>query len=71
MFMHISYIWVFIMSQHYPEYRFEYSVKDDHTHDFKTQHEQRNGDHVSGFYSLVEPDGNERIVHYQADDHHG
>lgn len=59
------------MLQHHPSYKFEYSVKDDHTHDHKSQHEERDGGHVRGHYSLVEPDGNVRSVHYEADDHHG
>ncbi|KAJ8731936.1 hypothetical protein PYW08_014666 [Mythimna loreyi] len=56
---------------HHPSYKFEYSVKDEHTGDHKSQEEHRDGDHVSGSYSLVEPDGNVRTVHYTADDHHG
>lgn len=31
----------------------------------------RDGDVVKGSYSLVEPDGTIRTVHYTADDHNG
>lgn len=52
-------------------YIFEYSIQDGSTGDVKTQHETRNGDRVEGYYTLVEPDGHRRIVHYTADDVHG
>ncbi|XP_069354777.1 cuticle protein 18.6-like [Maniola hyperantus] len=55
----------------HPKYEFEYSVQDTHTGDIKSQHEARDGDHVSGFYSLHEPDGSVRTVHYNADGHNG
>lgn len=54
----------------HPAYKFEYSVHDPHTGDSKTQAESRNGHHVSGFYSVGEPDGSTRTVHY-ADNGHG
>lgn len=37
------------------------------TGDNKSQQESRNGDVVTGSYSLVEPDGTRRIVEYTAD----
>jgi hypothetical protein len=46
-------------------------VKDEHTHDIKEQAEKRDGDKVSGYYKLVEPDGTTRTVHYTADKHTG
>ncbi|XP_069354574.1 cuticle protein 7-like [Maniola hyperantus] len=52
-------------------YAFEYSVHDSHTGDIKSQHETREGDHVTGFYSLHEPDGTVRRVEYTADAHNG
>lgn len=52
-------------------YEFAYSVHDPHTGDVKDQHETRNGDQVQGHYSLVEPDGHRRTVHYKADAHNG
>ncbi|NP_001166641.1 cuticle protein 8-like [Bombyx mandarina] len=55
----------------YPKYAFNYGVKDLHTGDIKSQQEQRDGDVVKGSYSLVEPDGTTRTVHYTADDHTG
>ncbi|CAH1401817.1 unnamed protein product [Nezara viridula] len=55
----------------HPKYKFDYSVHDPHTHDVKKQEESRDGDLVKGYYSLYEPDGTERIVHYTADKHNG
>ncbi|XP_034824573.1 cuticle protein 8-like [Maniola hyperantus] len=55
----------------YPKYAFNYGVKDPHTGDVKSQQEERDGDVVKGSYSLVEPDGTTRTVHYSADDHTG
>lgn len=37
----------------------------------KNQHEERDGDVVKGEYSLVQPDGITRTVHYTADHHNG
>ncbi|XP_045472180.1 cuticle protein 7-like [Harmonia axyridis] len=55
----------------HPKYEFNYGVQDGHTGDQKSQHEVRDGDVVKGTYSLVEPDGTLRTVHYTADDHNG
>lgn len=55
----------------YPKYAFNYGIKDPHTGDVKSQHEERDGDVVKGQYSLVEPDGSVRTVDYTADDHNG
>lgn len=55
----------------YPKYQFEYGVNDPHTGDVKKQYEERDGDKVRGYYSLVEPDGSIRIVEYTADDKNG
>lgn len=52
-------------------YSFHYDVHDPHTGDVKSQHETRNGDVVSGYYTLVEPDGTIRTVKYKADKHSG
>ncbi|XP_022178313.1 cuticle protein 8-like [Myzus persicae] len=58
--------------QHEPvHYSFHYDVHDPHTGDVKSQHETRTGDVVTGFYTLVEPDGTIRTVKYTADKHHG
>ncbi|CAB3371713.1 Hypothetical predicted protein [Cloeon dipterum] len=56
---------------HVPNYSFEYGVADAHTGDKKSQSETRHGDVVKGHYSLVEPDGTTRTVHYTADAHNG
>ncbi|XP_066907142.1 cuticle protein 19-like [Halyomorpha halys] len=55
----------------HPKYKFDYGVHDGHTHDVKKQEETREGDVVKGYYSLYEPDGTERIVHYTADKKNG
>lgn len=52
-------------------YSFHYDVHDLHTGDVKSQHETRTGDVVTGYYSLVEPDGTIRTVKYKADKHNG
>lgn len=55
----------------YPKYNFAYDIKDEHTGDVKSQHEERDGGIVKGHYSLIEPDGSKRTVEYTADDHNG
>ncbi|KAJ8933658.1 hypothetical protein NQ318_021616 [Aromia moschata] len=55
----------------HPKYEFSYGVQDGHTGDHKTQHEERDGDVVKGYYTVAEPDGTLRTVHYTADDHNG
>ncbi|XP_013178169.1 PREDICTED: adult-specific cuticular protein ACP-20-like [Papilio xuthus] len=55
----------------HPKYEFDYKVEDHHTGDIKSQHEHRDGDAVKGAYSLHQPDGSHRHVHYHADDHSG
>ncbi|XP_018566218.1 adult-specific cuticular protein ACP-20-like [Anoplophora glabripennis] len=52
-------------------YKFEYGVDDPHTHDKKEQHEHRDGKHVTGGYSLKEPDGTHRVVKYVSGPHKG
>ncbi|KAH8411193.1 hypothetical protein KR222_010464, partial [Zaprionus bogoriensis] len=51
----------------HPEYAFSYGVKDLHTGDVKSQWESRDGNGVKGHYSILEPDGSIRTVHYTAD----
>ncbi|KAL6262468.1 hypothetical protein P5V15_007553 [Pogonomyrmex californicus] len=51
----------------HPQYSYAYDVQDTLTGDAKSQHESRDGDIVSGGYSLIEPDGTRRIVEYTAD----
>ncbi|KAG5880409.1 hypothetical protein JTB14_003080 [Gonioctena quinquepunctata] len=55
----------------HPRYQFEYGVSDPHTGDHKSQHEVRDGDAVKGYYTVADPDGTLRSVHYTADDHNG
>jgi len=51
----------------HPQYTYAYDVQDTLTGDAKSQHESRNGDVVTGSYSLIEADGTRRIVEYTAD----
>ncbi|KAG5880413.1 hypothetical protein JTB14_003084 [Gonioctena quinquepunctata] len=55
----------------HPKYQFQYGVSDPHTGDHKSQHEVRDGDAVKGYYTVADPDGTLRSVHYTADDHNG
>lgn len=56
--------------QAYPKYKFSYGVNDPHTGDHKSQEEYRDGDVVKGHYTVADPDGTLRVVHYTAD-HNG
>ncbi|RZF41641.1 hypothetical protein LSTR_LSTR008076, partial [Laodelphax striatellus] len=49
---------------HHPSYSFNYGVRDPLTGDVKSQWEQRDGDLVQGHYSVIDPDGSLRSVHY-------
>lgn len=51
----------------HPQYSYAYDVQDTLTGDAKSQYESRDGDIVSGSYSLIEADGTRRIVEYTAD----
>ncbi|XP_060806117.1 calphotin [Amyelois transitella] len=50
-----------------PQYSYGYDVQDALTGDYKGHTEQRNGDLVTGSYTVVDPDGTRRIVDYAAD----
>lgn len=53
--------------EHYddhPKYEYAYKVEDEHTGDYKEQHETRDGDVVKGFYWLLDADGYRRHVEY-------
>merc|ERR1712018_994921 len=52
-------------------YNFGYSVSDVVSGDSKTRQETREGDLVTGSYSVAEPDGRIRTVTYTADSVHG
>lgn len=54
-----------------PAYAFSYGVKDLHTGDVKSQWESRDEGGVKGHYSVLEPDGSIRSVHYTADAKNG
>lgn len=49
------------------EYKYSYNIDDPTTGDTKSQHEVRQGDVVSGSYTVVDPDGTKRTVDYTAD----
>ncbi|XP_023313030.1 larval cuticle protein A1A-like [Anoplophora glabripennis] len=55
----------------HPKYEYKYGVSDPHTGDNKSQQESRDGDVVKGYYSVAEPDGTHRTVHYTSDKHSG
>lgn len=57
--------------QAHPGYAFSYGVKDLHTGDVKSQWESRDDGIVKGHYSVLEPDGSIRSVHYTADGKNG
>lgn len=54
----------------HPRYEYGYSIEDYKSGDLHSQQEQRNGEHVSGQYSLREADGSIRVVKY-FDEGHG
>lgn len=51
----------------HPQYQYAYDINDSLTGDSKSQQETRDGDVVSGSYSLTDPDGTRRTVEYVAD----
>ncbi|KAK0081494.1 hypothetical protein PV326_007650 [Microctonus aethiopoides] len=51
----------------HPKYEFSYGVEDHHTGDFHGQKEVRDGDGVTGEYTVKEPGGGIRVVSYRAD----
>merc|ERR1711874_772745 len=53
------------------QYNFGYSSTDSVTGVSKSRQESRDGDAVSGSYSVADPDGRIRTVTYTADDLHG
>lgn len=57
--------------QSHPRYELNYGVHDGHTGDYKSQHEVRDDEVVKGSYTVAEPDGTLRTVHYTANDHNG
>ncbi|PZC77396.1 larval cuticle protein A2B [Helicoverpa armigera] len=53
------------------DYKYSYNVQDPTTGDSKSQHEVRQGDVVTGAYTVLGPDGTKRTVEYTADAKHG
>lgn len=51
----------------HPQYQYAYDINDALTGDSKSQQESRDGDVVTGSYSLTDPDGIRRTVEYTAD----
>ncbi|KAL1490390.1 hypothetical protein ABEB36_013096 [Hypothenemus hampei] len=47
-----------------PQYHYGYYIKDPQTGDMHSQQERRNGNYVTGQYSVLEEDGSLRIVRY-------
>lgn len=53
------------------EYKYSYDIEDPTTGDTKSQYEVGQGNVVSGAYSVLDPDGTRRTVHYTADPKYG
>ena len=54
-----------------PQYSYSYNINDAESGDAKSASESRDGDKVTGSYSVVEPDGAVRTVTYTADAENG
>ena len=55
------------MFQPNPQYQFGFDVKDDQFTNYQNRKEQRDGDKITGSYSVVDSDGFIRTVTYTAD----
>ncbi|XP_026735984.1 larval cuticle protein A2B-like [Trichoplusia ni] len=53
------------------DYKYSYNIEDPTTGDSKSQHEVRQGDVVTGAYTVLGPDGTKRTVEYTADPKNG
>ncbi|CAB3233474.1 unnamed protein product [Arctia plantaginis] len=53
------------------DYKYSYDVQDPTTGDSKSKHEVRQGDIVTGAYTVVGPDGTKRTVEYTVDPKNG
>ncbi|GAB6022459.1 hypothetical protein CHUAL_006571 [Chamberlinius hualienensis] len=49
-------------------YKVYYSVKDDPSYNLQTRQEEKNGNTVTGQYTVLEPTGELRVVNYVADE---
>lgn len=58
---------VFVCRQPNPQYQFSFDVRDDQFTNYQNRKEQREGDKISGSYSVVDSDGFIRTVKYTAD----
>ncbi|CAG4966939.1 unnamed protein product [Parnassius apollo] len=54
-----------------PQYSFSQDVYNKLSGDLKSARDTRDGDSVRGFYSFVDADGRQRIIHYTGDDRLG
>lgn len=54
-----------------PDYAYSYGVKDPHTGNHQAHQESRDGNTVSGQYTVLQSDGVIRVVKYTADPVHG
>lgn len=54
-----------------PQYQFGFDVKDDQFTNYQNRKEQREGDKITGSYSVVDSDGFIRTVTYTADPKEG
>ncbi|RZF35399.1 hypothetical protein LSTR_LSTR016775 [Laodelphax striatellus] len=52
---------------HNPQYQFSFDIKDDESTNYHNRKETRDGDKISGSYSVVDSDGFIRTVTYTAD----
>lgn len=50
-----------------PQYQFGFDIKDDEFTNYQNRNEQREGNKISGSYSVVDSDGYIRTVKYTAD----
>lgn len=50
-----------------PRYQFSFDIKDDESTNYHNRKETRDGDKISGSYSVVDSDGYIRTVTYTAD----
>lgn len=57
----------FTLSQPNAQYQFSFDISDDESTNYHNRKEQRDGEKISGSYSVVDSDGFIRTVTYTAD----
>jgi len=57
----------FVLSQPNAQYQFSFDISDDESTNYHNRKEQRDGEKISGSYSVVDSDGFIRTVTYTAD----